>query len=107
MLRPARIDGGVRHLREFSHTAEFGPLARARFRSIARQREVAVGRVVVLEVPPEDPAKVDLVQHDHVIEALPAERADEPLRVRILPRGPRRRAAVGFAVTLKCSTRRR
>jgi len=32
-----------------------------------------------------------LAQHDDVIQAVPAKRADEPLRVRVLPRGPRRR----------------
>ena len=53
------------------------------------QREVRAGPVVVLGVPVHEPASVSLVQHDHVVEQLPAERADESLRRRVLPRGSR------------------
>ena len=43
------------------------------------QREVAAVLVVIREVPGEDPPKVVLVEDDHVVEAVPADRADEPL----------------------------
>ncbi len=77
------------HPWEFDHSAELGPLDPAGLWSIARQGQVAPGRVVVLEVPSQDSAEVDLIEHDDMIEAFPAERADQPFRVRILPRGPR------------------
>jgi hypothetical protein len=64
------------HLWKLDHGAKFGPLDPRKVRGIARQGEVATGRVVVLEVPPENSATADFVQYDHVIEALPAERAD-------------------------------
>ncbi len=35
---------------------------------------------------------MDIVQHDHVVQAIPAKRTDQPLRVWVLPRRPRRRS---------------
>jgi hypothetical protein len=103
MPQPARIVVKAPHLWQFDHAAELGPLDPPEIRGIARQGEVTAGRVVVLEVSPEDPAKVDLVQYDDVIEAFSAERADEPLRVRILPRGSRRRDYVLDSQYLDCA----
>jgi len=45
--------------------------------------------VIVLDVRREHAPEVRLVQDDHVVEALPADRADHALNIRILP-GTRR-----------------
>ena len=49
--------------------------------------------VVIPAVGRKDPAQVGLAEDDDVIEALPADRTDQPLRMPVLPRGDRR--AVG------------
>ncbi len=46
--------------------------------------------MVVHEVRAKDAHQVSLVEHDDVIQTLSADRADEPLTIRILPRRPRR-----------------
>ena len=47
--------------------------------------------MVIDEITGEDVAEVSLAEDEHMIQALPADRADEPLRERVLPRAPRRR----------------
>ena len=41
--------------------------------------------MVIVEIGIQNPLQVDLVQHDQVVEAFPANRSDDPLDVRILP----------------------
>ena len=53
---------------------------------VAFERQVRSRLVVVGEIFAEDPKQVRFVEHDHVIQALAANRADEPLDVRALPR---------------------
>jgi len=78
MMQPA-------DLRQLNHPAEFGPVRRPGFRRIAHQREVAASPVVVLEVPGQDPEEMNLAKDDDVIQAFPSKRADEPLRICVLP----------------------
>jgi len=73
-------------LREGDDLAPLRTLDRAAVRRVPSQSEVAPGAVVVRQVRPEDPAQVPLVEHDHVVEALTADRADHSLSVWILPR---------------------
>jgi hypothetical protein len=47
-------------------------------------------RVVILHVIFEDAAQVLLACHHDVVQAFPADRADQALRISILPRRPRR-----------------
>jgi hypothetical protein len=42
--------------------------------------------VVVGEVGRENPMEMALAKHDHMVEAVAADRADKPLRERVLPR---------------------
>ncbi len=73
-------------LRQFNYPAEFGSLRRPGFRRIARQRGVAARPVVVHEVFSQDPEEMDLAKDDDMVQAFPSKRADEPLRVCVLPR---------------------
>ena len=41
--------------------------------------------VVIVAVGPEDPAQMGFAEDDDVIEAFPADRADQPLRMPVLP----------------------
>src|SRR4029453_4089635 len=50
--------------------------------------------VVVGSVGHEDPAQVALAQDHDVIQALPADRADQPFRMAILPGGVRRNRVI-------------
>ncbi len=85
------LDGRTR--RGGRSTLELRSLHAPGLRGIAGQGQVAADRVVVLEVLRKDSLKVDLVQHYDVVQAIPSERTDDPLRIRVLPRGPRRRDA--------------
>ncbi len=55
-------------------------------RRIALERQVRSAVVIVVEVSGEDALQVGFVEDDDVVEAFAAERADEPLDVRVLPR---------------------
>ena len=50
--------------------------------------KVRSGAVVVEEVVAQQATQVDLVEHDHMVEALAAQGSDEAFHVRILPWGP-------------------
>jgi len=87
-LQYARIDGGVRPPREIRPprpTPASGPPGVPGH----RRRATGDSRVVVREVLRQHPPQVHLVQHDHMVQAVPAKRADEPFRVRVLPRRSR------------------
>ena len=63
-------------------------------RRVLRQREMRSRLVVVRQVPTQDANQSGFIHDDHVIEALASDGADEPLRIRVLPRGTRRRCGV-------------
>jgi hypothetical protein len=55
------------------------------------EREVGARLMVVAEVMGQDAAEMPLAEDGHMIQALAPDRADEPLRERVLPRALRRR----------------
>ena len=77
-------------LRDRYHRSCLDGLNRAGDGGVLLQRQVSPRMLVVVEVGSEDSAQARLVQHDHVIQTLPTNRADQPLDVGILPRGLRR-----------------
>lgn len=62
------------------------PLDRPMARRILVQEQMRSEFVVVAGVGREDPAQMRLAQDDDVIEAFAPDRADQPLRVPVLPR---------------------
>jgi hypothetical protein len=62
------------------------PLDRPTAWRILVQRQVRSDFVVVAGIAGKDPAQMGLAEDDDVIEAFPADRADEPLRMPVLPR---------------------
>lgn len=62
------------------------PLDRPSARRILVQRQMRSQFVVIAGIGRKDPAQVSLAEDDDVIEALPSERADQSLRVPVLPR---------------------
>ena len=46
--------------------------------------------IIIGNILPKEPAQVRLPEHDHVVETFPSDRADQSLRVPILPRRARR-----------------
>jgi hypothetical protein len=50
---------------------------------------IGLKAIIIGSILPKDPPEVRLPEHDHVVETFPSDRADESLRVRILPRRAR------------------
>src|SRR5262245_47937484 len=50
------------------------------------QRSMNARFIVIGGILAQDPAQVRLPEYDHVVETVPADRADQPLDVRVLPR---------------------
>ncbi len=57
----------------------------SRVRSILVQGEMSPGQLVVVDVVGQQPAEMDLTEHDDVIQQLTPNRSDETLDVGILP----------------------
>src|SRR5580704_1412773 len=78
-----------------------GELAEALDRSMARrilaQRQMCSQVVVIDAVGRKDSAQVGLAEDDDVIEAFPADRADQSLRMPVLPRRPRGDRVIAYA----------
>ena len=62
------------------------PLNRPTARRILAQRQMRSQFVVIAGVGRKDPAQMDLAEDDDVIEAFPADGADQPLCMSVLPR---------------------
>ncbi len=56
---------------------------------VLRQREMRPRLVVVRQVPAQDAGQSRFIHDDHVIKTLASNGTDDPLRVRVLPRGTR------------------
>ena len=90
-MRPDGRSGGAgRRLREAARSAPSPDARSTGSRGVLVQREVSARPMIVGEVSGQEAAEVSFAQHDHVIEALAAEGADESFDVRILPGAPRR-----------------
>src|SRR5580704_18369224 len=78
-----------------------GELAEALDRSMARrilaQRQMCSQVVVIDAVGRKDSAQVGLAEDDDVIEAFPADRADQSLRMPVLPGWPRGDRVIAYA----------
>ena len=61
------------------------PLDRPMARRILLQRQMCSEFVVIADVGRKDPAKIGLAEDDDVIEAFAADRADQSLRMPVLP----------------------
>ena len=61
------------------------PLDRPTARRILLQGQMRSQFVIIAGIARKDPAQVGLAEDDDVIEALPADRADQPLRMPVLP----------------------
>ena len=61
------------------------PLDRPVARRIPTQRKMCSEFVVIAGVGPKDPTQVGLAEDDGVIEAFPADRANQSLRMPVLP----------------------
>jgi hypothetical protein len=53
------------------------------------QRPVGAVSVIIFHILPKHPFKLPVVEDDHMVQALPSQRADQTLHVRILPGRPR------------------
>ena len=73
--------------------AEFRPLNWPAGGCILLEREVGPRSVIVRKVAGQGAAQVPFAEDEDVIETLAPDRADEPLRERVLPRAVRRRAS--------------
>ena len=66
----------------------------ARQRRILIQRSVGSGTVVILGIGPQDPAQMRFAENDQMIDALAADRPDQPLSISVLPWRSRRNRLV-------------
>jgi hypothetical protein len=68
-------------------SSEFAePLNGTKKRYVLGECKMRPDIVVIVAVSPEDPAQMGLAEDDDVIEAFATDRADQPLRMPILPR---------------------
>jgi hypothetical protein len=61
------------------------PLDRTMDWSILAQRQMSASLVVVVHIRPQDSPQVSLPEDDHMVEAFPSDRTDEPFNLSILP----------------------
>jgi hypothetical protein len=54
-------------------------------RRVFVQRSMGPRRIIIGSIRAYDSAQMRLTEYDHVVQALPADRADEPLNVSVLP----------------------
>src|SRR4029077_1309719 len=88
MVKPAQ-DGQSSELAE--------PLRLSTAWRILPQGQMRSQFVVVAGVANKDPAQMGLAEDDDVIEAFPADRSDQSLRMPVLPRGPPGRRVIAYA----------
>ena len=61
-------------------------LNRAMKRGVLVQRSMSPQLIIIGGICAEDSAQMRFTEHDHVVQALPADRADESFNIGILPR---------------------
>ena len=59
-------------------------------RRVLVQRSMSPRLIIVGSIRPYDSAQMCFTKYDHVVQALPADRANEPLNVSVLPGGSER-----------------
>ena len=78
------------NLWEGNNGAGRGRLYEPRLRAILAEREMCAAAVVIVKVRRQHRAQVTLIEDDEVIEAFPADRADDAFDIGVLPRRSRR-----------------
>ena len=78
------------HERQFNDFALVGRFNRLRFRAVLGQRPMRAVTMIIAQIVGENAAQVVLVQLDDVVQAFPADGADQSFDHGILPRGTRR-----------------
>ena len=68
-------------LRNRDHLAAVRRLDGASIRAVFVERQMGARAVIVIDVPVQDPAQMALVDHEYMIQALAANRADDSLDV--------------------------
>src|SRR4249919_3532435 len=61
----------------------------ARNRRVLVQGQVRARLIVVIQIRPQQMTEMALAKDNHVVNAFPPDRPDQPLRITILPRRPR------------------
>src|SRR5215831_7992417 len=79
------------NLSDCHYASQFPPLYRPRLRRVLPQRKMRPGLVIVRKIRSQDSAQRTFVEHDHMIQALPAYGTNHALDVGSLPRRPRSR----------------
>lgn len=72
--------------KDWSHSDLAEPLNGTKKRRILGEGERRPGVIVVGGICRKDPAQLDFAKDDDIIEAFPADRTDQPLRMPVLPR---------------------
>ncbi len=72
-------------LRDRKNRTRIGRLHSARFRGILLQCQMSSCLVIVIGISPQMTPQAAFVEHDHLIQALPANAANHPLNMRSLP----------------------
>ena len=72
-------------VRAFDHAAAIDGLNFARLRAVHLQTLVSAPPMVIAKVGGQGLPEMPLIEHDHMIQALAADRADKPFRIRIGP----------------------
>src|SRR5512139_1062586 len=80
------------------------PLNGTTERRVLAQRQMWPDFVVIVGIGSKEPARMGLAKEDDVIEAFPADRADQSLRMPVLPRGPRGRRVISNGCAERSST---
>jgi len=73
-------------LRNRDHLSFGGMFDSTRHRRIPIQRQMRARLVIILKIRREDPNQVSFTEYDHVVQAFSANRANQSLNVRALPR---------------------
>jgi hypothetical protein len=73
-------------LRNRDHLAAVWRLDGASIRAVFAERQIGPRAVIIIKVREQDAAQMALADHNHMIKILAANRADDPLDVRILPK---------------------
>ncbi len=78
----------------------------AKSRRILAERQMRTGCIIVVHVGPQHVPQVPLAEHDDMVETFPSDRADQALRVPILPRRARCCRVVSNTESLNATNKR-
>ena len=76
-------------LSDLDHTSAINLLNFAMLGAVHLEREMRARPVIVVEIGAHNSPEMSLIHHDDVVQALSANRSDQPLDARVLPWAPR------------------